>query len=116
MVLERDFIVRLIQQAMQFIAAALKLRASDREAEAQEKLNEACLLLVGVDLAAAAKLSAENLFTLLKSPKHGVTLASVLRHGGHRKSAFMLYDFLDGKHLLDDPARAELAELLNEIA
>lgn len=115
MVLERDFVIRLIRQAVQFVAAALKLRAEDREAEAQEKLNEACRLLVGIDLERAVQLSPESLMALLADSRTAPRLASVLRHAGHKKPSFMLYDLLDRRGLLEDADRADFAALLDEM-
>jgi hypothetical protein len=65
---ERDFIMRLVQQLAEVLARALKLKAAKKDDEAAEVLESGCLSLLGIDWKTLAWVDSVSAAQLLKEP------------------------------------------------
>ncbi len=76
--LKQDFVMRIIEKAMQAIARALGYQAKGEDTSAMEALQEAYLDLLRVDRETFESLDTKTLVTLLGPPEVVRTLARVM--------------------------------------
>lgn len=69
--MQRDYILRLIEQLTQVVTVLMNLRRTGQTVEAQQVLDEALQGLFGLTLAAVEALSAEALIDLVRLSRPG---------------------------------------------
>jgi hypothetical protein len=127
---QRDYVLELIRQAVQFIAQAVGLAQNNESQQAKQQLNRAAIQLVGIDLDSVEELSVASIRMIFLGV-HGFDVARIMVLGNllkergdleeegqrrielHRKAKILL---IDAAKASEDPLPVHVLRALSEIS